>query len=168
MDAKTQAFIDQQDAHIVDIVRRYGWFIQYVGPGPSYAPGCQRGAESAEPPFAYTVGLFGLGHPELLVLGTSPRDSAAILNNLGERIRTGTTFLPGELITFDQWPHRIIPETVPNPGEIVFGANRFYQRPDEHSVPALQLSYEDAEGTFPWEDGYATPWMQPRPGTFRA
>lgn len=168
MDAKTQAFVDQHDAQIVDVIRRYGWFIQYVGPGVAYAPGCQRGAESAEPPFAYTVGLFGLGHPELLVLGISPRDTAAILNDLGVRIKAGATLLPGELVTFDQWPHRIIPETVPNPGEIVLESNRFYHRPDQHSVPVLQLSYDDIEGRFPWEDGYAAPWAQPRPGTFKA
>jgi len=36
------------------------------------------------------------------------------------------------------------------------------------SVPVLQLSYDDTAGRFPWEEGYATPEMQPRPGTFRA
>jgi hypothetical protein len=50
----------------------------------------------------------------------------------------------------------------------VFEANRFYQRPDEFSVPVLQLSYDDTEGRFPWEDGFATPEIQPRPGTFKA
>jgi hypothetical protein len=76
--------------------------------------------------------------------------------------------LPGELITFEAWPHRVIPEEVPNPGQIVFSANRFYQRPPEFSVPVLQLSYDDKAGKFPWEPGYAAPEMQPRPGTFGA
>jgi hypothetical protein len=57
---------------------------------------------------------------------------------------------------------------VPNPGEILLGANGYYQRPPEYSVPALQLSYDDKEGRFPWEPGYASPAMQPRPGTFAA
>jgi Domain of unknown function (DUF4262) len=47
-------------------------------------------------------------------------------------------------------------------------ANRFYLRPDEASVPVLQLTYDDRPGRFPWEPGYAVPDMQPRPGTFRA
>jgi hypothetical protein len=98
----------------------------------------------------------------------TPGDAAGILNNLGERVRAGEALLPGELITFDEWPHRIIPEPVPNPGEIVFESNRYYQRPDESSVPVLQLSYDDDEGRFPWEEGYAAPQMQPRPGTFKA
>jgi hypothetical protein len=168
MDARTRAFIDQHDAHITDVVRRCGWFIQYVGGEVCIAPGCEPGSESAEPPFAYTVGLFGLGHPELLIVGVSPSDAVGILNDLGARVRAGETLLPGQIITFEEWPHKIVPETVPNPGEIVFEANRFYRRPDEHSVPVLQLSYDDTEGRFPWEDGYATPWMQPRPGTFSA
>jgi hypothetical protein len=59
-------------------------------------------------------------------------------------------------------------EEVPNPGEIVFTANRHYQRPPEFSVSVFQLSYDDTSGRFPWEPDYAAPEMQPRPGTFRA
>ena len=76
--------------------------------------------------------------------------------------------MPGQLITLEGWLHKIIPENVPNPGEIVLSANRFYQRPAEFSVPALQLSYDDKAGRFPWEPDYAAPDMQPRPGTFRS
>lgn len=57
--------------------------------------------------------------------------------------------LPGQLVTFPEWPHRIIVETVPNPGQIVFEANRFYQRPAEFSVPVYQLSNDDEAGRFP-------------------
>lgn len=167
MDAATQAWLDQEDARVTDIIRRYGWFIQYVGGGSCTAPGCGCG-EADQPPFAYTVGLFGLGHPELLVLGVDPETAVAVLNELGERIRSGATLVVGQMITFDWWPHRIVPEEVPNPGEIVYSANRFYDRPDQASVPVLQLSYDDREGRFPWEENYAAPGKQPRPGTFTA
>ena len=40
---------------------------------------------------------------------------------------------------------------MPNPGEIVLGANRHYDRPPFMSVPVLQLSYDDRSGRFPWE-----------------
>src|SRR5215211_2861727 len=83
-------------------------------------------------------------------------------------IRSEPPGAAGQLITFRGWPHKIIPEELPNPGVIVFSANRFYQRPAEFSVPVLQLSYDDKAGRFPWEPGYAAPEMQPRPGTFRA
>lgn len=169
---KTQAlaWLDQEDAKVASYVRKYVTFIQYVGGGGCSAPGCCGGDPEDEtgPPFAYTIGLFGLGHPELLIFGTGMETSASVLNDLTDRIRAGGDLVPGELITFEHWPHRVVPEEVANPGEIVFGANRHYQRPAYASVPVLQLSYDDPAGLFPWEDGCSAPLMQPRPGTFRA
>ncbi|GEP46529.1 hypothetical protein FVP74_05180 [Microbacterium saccharophilum] len=53
--------------------------------------------------------------------------------------------------------------------QYAFAANRFDQRPDEFSVPLLQLTYDDRDGRFPDEDGYAdASWIQPRPGEFSA
>ena len=167
IDARTQAWLDQEDARVAAAIRRHRWAIEYVGGGLCSAPWCD-GGQSDGPPFAYTVGLFGLNHPELLIFGVPPGIAAWVLNTLGERIRSGEALLPGQAITFAEWPHRIIPEHVPNPGEIVFSANRYYQRPPQASVPALQLSYDDTAGRFPWEAGYAAPAQQPRPGTFRA
>lgn len=168
MNARTQAWLDQEDARITSVIRRHGWAIEYIGGGCCSAPGCDGGDDDG-PPFAYTVGLFGLGHPELLVFGLEPGTAMHLLNALGDRIREDEeTLLPGQLLTFDEWEHRVIPEVVPNPGEIVFSANRFYQRPSEFSVPVLQLSYDDLSGRFPWEDDYSHPELQPRPGTFRA
>jgi hypothetical protein len=57
----------------------------------------------------------------------------------------------------------------PNPGDVVLGANRVYQRPPEFSVPALQLAWTHRDGTFPWDPGYPCgPECQPRPGTWTA
>lgn len=167
MNARTQAWLDQEDARIKEVVRRFGWAIEYIGGGCCSFPGCD-GGDDEGPPFAYTVGLFGLGHPELLAFGLGPDTALTLLNHLGEQIRGGEPLIPGMVICFDEWTHRVIPEEVPNPGEIVFSANRFYGRPDFASVPVLQLSYDDSSGRFPWEDGYSAPVMQPRPGTFRA
>jgi hypothetical protein len=92
-----------------------------------------------------------------------------VLNDLGGRIRRCANLGHGELVTFPEWPHRIVCEHVPNPGDIVFGANRHYQRPRWMSVPVLQLTYDDLGGRFPWDVGYANrPEIQPRPGTFKA
>jgi prevent-host-death family protein len=75
--------------------------------------------------------------------------------------------VPGELLTFPDWPHRLVVEPVPNPGDIVFAANRHCQRPSEVSVPLLQLTWDDRQGKLPWDDGYSVPIeVQPRPGTF--
>lgn len=165
---RTIAWIDQEDAHVASCIRKFGVFIQYVGGGPCSAPGCCGGVNDEGPPFAYTVGLFGLAHPELLILGAGMETSAGVLNELSDRVRSGGDLVPGELVTFEEWPHRIVAEVVPNPGEVVLAANRHYRRPAAASVPALQLSYDDTAGRFPWENGYAAPELQPRPGTFRA
>jgi hypothetical protein len=167
MNARIQAWLDQEDARMKDVIRRHGWAIEYVGGGFCSVPGCD-GADEAGPPFSYTVGLFGLGHPELLVFGVGPDTAYYLLNDLGERVNEGETLIPGMMISFEDWPHRVIPEAVPNPGEIVFSANRYYQRPPSESVPVLQLSYDDGAGRFPWEEGNSASESQPRPGTFRA
>jgi hypothetical protein len=158
-DPQIQAWLDQEDAMVAQTIRKHGQFIQFVG-----------GDEDDVPPFfAYTVGLFGLGHPELVILSLGPQTSRAVLNQLGQRICAGENLVPGQLLTFDQWPHRIVVEDLANPGEILFSANRHYQRPDEASVPAFQLTYDDLGGRFPWDPSYANPpRLQPRPGTWRA
>ena len=58
-----------------------------------------------------------------------------LLNDVSARVRAGGDLVAGALLTFDGWAHRATVETIPNPAEIVFAANRFYQRPDECSVP---------------------------------
>lgn len=158
-DSQMTAWLDQEDARVATMIRQHGWFIEYVMGEP------QRKKTS----ITYTVGLFGMGHPELVVLGIGAETAAALLNEVGRRIRGGADLVAGQLLTFDEWPHRVTIEEVPNPGEILFGANRHYQRPDECSVPAFQLTYDDRDGRFPWDPGYANePWIQPRPGTYTA
>lgn len=159
LDAATQAWLDQEDRYTVETIRKHGTYIQYVGGDGDL--------ECA--PFAYTVGLYGIGHPELVILGVRAETAAAVLNDLSGRIREGSDLVPGEILSFEAWQHRVRVEVVPNPGEIAFAANRFYERPDAFSVPLLQLTYDDVNGHFPDEAGYSIPvWIQPRPGQWRA
>ena len=59
-------------------------------------------------------------------------------------------------------------EVLPNPAEVQFSANRSYQRPDESSVPAYQLTWALDGGIFPWDPRHpGEPGCQPRPGTWR-
>jgi Domain of unknown function (DUF4262) len=67
------------------------------------------------------------------------------------------------------FPRRILVEEVPNPGQILYQANAYYERSALQSVPALHLTWTDGLGRFPWDDGYAlAAGHQPRPGTFQA
>jgi hypothetical protein len=159
--------MDQQEAWLASTVRKHGWAIQYVGGEECGVPGCKC-PPSDQPPFAYTVGLTGLSHPELVIVGVDPGTAAGVLNDLGERVRRGEALVAGQAVTFESWPHRVVPETLPNPGHILLSANSFYRRPPKYSVEAMQLSYDDLEGRFPWEAGYSAPHLQPRPGTWSA
>ncbi|HLV91104.1 MAG: DUF4262 domain-containing protein [Acidimicrobiales bacterium] len=169
MDARTQAWIDQDHARTVAIIRRHGWMIQYVGGGTCGVPGCTAHDDADSPPFAYTVGMFGLGHPEFLVFDLPPEGAAELLNELGRMVRSGENLIPGQMLEPECWDQRVVLEEVPNPGDIVFAANRFYQRPPEFSVPVLQVTYDDFDGRFPWDEGYDEACgAQPRPGRFKA
>ena len=158
-DPQITAWLDQEDAHTAQTVRAHGWAVQYVGEGDD--PG--------EPAFGYTIGLFGLGHPELVVVGLGCDNTHGVLQRVAGMVRAGRDLVPGELLTFDDWAGRLVPEACPNPGDVVLGANRFYRRPAEHSVPALQLAWAHRDGTFPWDPDYPCgPECQPRPGRWRA
>ena len=144
---------------VAQTIRKYGLMIQFVSGEPRGVP----------PSFAYTVGLFGLGHPELVVCSVDQGTASGLLNHLGEQVRAGDNLVPGQLLSFVAWPHRVVVQELPNPGEILLTANRHYQRPIEASVDAYQLTYDDVAGRFPWDDGYANaPELQPSPGSWRA
>lgn len=147
-----QAWLDQEDRHVIETIRRHGCYLQAVL------------GECSSPPFAYTVGLFGLGHPELIVFGLGTRSAAQALNWFFARVREGSDLMPGEIIRPEEAAPRFLVEPFPNPAEFLFAANRHYQRPDEATVPAYQLTW-DVNGAFPGEPGYPNPaWWQPRPG----
>ncbi len=157
-DPQITAWLDQEDAHTAQTIRAHGWVVQYVGEGD----------EPDEPPFGYTIGLFGLGHPELVVVGLDCDRTYDVLQRVAAMVRGGRDLVPGELLDVGGRSGRLVAEVCPNPGDVVLGANRFYMRPPEHSVPALQLAWCD-DGSFPWDPGWpCRPEYQPRPGTWSA
>ena len=158
-DPQTTAWLDQEDAHLAQAIRTHRWAVQYVGAGDG----------PDEPAFGYTVGLFGMGHPELVIVGLGPDNTHGILQRVAAMVAGGRDLVPGELLTWSDWGGRLVVEELPNPGQILFVANRHYRRPDEHSVPAYQLTWDHRDGLFPWDEGYACgPECQPRPGTWHA
>jgi hypothetical protein len=157
-DPQTIAWLDQEDARLAQIIRTHRFAVQYVWSGD----------EPDEPGFGYTVGLFGLGHPELVVVGLDQRMSHGLLDRVAGMVVDGRNLVPGEVLQEDG-RDIIAVEVLPNPGEILFSANRFYERPDEYSVPALQLTWADASGRFPRDPlGAYDSARQPRPGRWRA
>ncbi|WP_424449577.1 DUF4262 domain-containing protein [Microbacterium arborescens] len=153
------AWLDQEHRRVTETIRRYGVAAEYV----------IGDARHEQPSFAYSIGLFGLGHPEVLVFGLDDGNAGAVINDVAARVRGGSDLTVGEVLSFPGWAHRVSVAHVPNPGEVLFSANSYYDRPPFASVPAVQLIYDDVHGRFPWDDGYSRPrWLQPEPGSFRA
>jgi hypothetical protein len=157
-DPQTIAWLDQEDTRLAQLIRAHRYAVQFVG----------EGEEDDEPAFAYTIGLFGLGHPELVVVGLDHRPSHDLLGWAAGLVVEGRDLVAGEVLAgADGEP--VVVEELPNPGEVVLGANRYYQRPAEVSVPAYQLTWAHPGAGFPWDGGYSCgPGCQPRPGTWRA
>ncbi|HEY8729193.1 MAG TPA: DUF4262 domain-containing protein [Acidothermaceae bacterium] len=66
-DPHIAAWLDQEDAEVSRMIRECGWYIQFV-------MGDERKRKTS---IAYTIGMFGLGHPELVALGLDPGSAAA-------------------------------------------------------------------------------------------
>lgn len=154
-DAAIVAWLDQEDRLVTDTIRRRGCFVERVF------------GEGDQPPFAYTVGLFGIGHPELIIFGLDAGRSAQALHHFFDQVRAGSDLMPGEVLA--PWGDQasFLVEEFPDPGFTLLSANRHYQRPPEASVPAYQLTWS-VDDRFPGDEGYPlSSTVQPRPGTFR-
>jgi hypothetical protein len=114
---------DQHDAWQRETIRTHGWALQAV-------PGDEDG-----PPFVYTVGLSGFGHPELILFATAPAIAAAVLNDLGELVRLGHGLAPGERVRLRSGDVHLL--TFPETADWLFAANDLYRLPGEPPVPAL-------------------------------
>ncbi|MGY1760948.1 DUF4262 domain-containing protein [Geodermatophilus sp. SYSU D00779] len=118
LDPQTTAWLDQEDAHLARVIRQHRWAVQYVGSGE----------EDDEPSFGCTIGLFGLGHPGLMLVGPGVATMHGGLQRVAEEVAAGRDLVPGELVVGEDWAGRLYVEASPNPGEVVLGANRSYQR----------------------------------------
>jgi Domain of unknown function (DUF4262) len=114
---------DQYEAWQRDTIRRHGWALQPV-------PGDEDG-----PPYVYTVGLSGFGHPELILFATAASIAATVLNDLGELVRLGRGLAAGDRIRLRSGDVHLL--TFPESADWLFAANDLYRRPDGPPVPAL-------------------------------
>jgi hypothetical protein len=114
---------DQDDAWRRDTIRRHGWALQSV-----------LGDEDG-PPFVYTVGLTGFGHPELIVFATAQVVAGRLLNELGELVRGGRALHAGERVRTPTGDVHLL--TFPEAEHWLFAAEDLYRSPGAPPVPAL-------------------------------
>lgn len=130
--------IDQYGAWQRETIRRYGWALQAV-----------LGDEEG-PPFVYTVGLSGFDHPELVLFATSQATAAAVLNDLGELVRSGRVLRAGEAIELRNGRVHLL--TFPESAEWLFAANDLYRASGAPPIPALLVMPDDELIPAPGED----------------
>lgn len=115
--------LDQYDAWLRETIRRYGWALQAVLAGED------------SPPFVYTVGLSGFGHPELILFNTNQATAASVLNDLGELVRAGHELASGQRVRLRSGHVDLL--WFPDSDDWLYAANDLYRAPDGPPVPAL-------------------------------
>ncbi|ORI20632.1 hypothetical protein BJI47_11065 [Rhodococcus sp. 1168] len=142
------------------LVDRHGWALQYVNSevNSNFDPD---NAGVIEPAFCYTVGLTALGHPELIVTGRSPGESAAALNTLARRvILGGRAFEPGMESAAAGFDFHFVDVTYCD--EWLLMASEVY--PSDR-IRAVQAVWRDSQGDLPWEGDVSSTIVQPILGT---
>ncbi|WP_156253199.1 DUF4262 domain-containing protein [Pseudactinotalea terrae] len=133
---------------MLEKVEKFGWGLVHVGESCS-EPGCTNEHEGEEPPFTYTVGLAGWGHPELLVHGLTAAEAEPLLNDLGERIRGGQSFVHGQTLGCEHCEAELTFTRVIDTSDLVV-LGQLYA--DE--CQALQVVWRDWQHRYPWDKGY--------------
>jgi hypothetical protein len=146
---------EQDDSQVLRdlnrVVEQFGWAVLHGGGAPG------------DPRWSHTVGLTGLGHPEVIVMGLPFEAGETYPNLVGEAVRAGARFTPGTTTTaLTDADSPVVFLAVSDTGRLAV-AEQFYG-----SVEALQLVWPDSAGTLPWEDGHrnppqAQPLLGPRP-----
>lgn len=130
---------DEVEARVRSDIERHGWHVVIVPP------------EADAPGWAHSIGLWErFGHPELIVFGSEPRQLAALVNALGERVRAGRRFAAGDC---DPGMLQELPfafREVAARWTQVFLGNAAWHYRDER-FPALQGFWPDRAGRFPWD-----------------
>jgi hypothetical protein len=112
------------------------------------------GIPGANPPFAFSIGLFlNFGHPELVIFGQSSENAQAIINLIRDRAASGHKFADGDIsddllendykLGFWQVPFAAYPEYL--------GTAIWFYCKSRLAFPCLQIIWQDVDRRFPWE-----------------
>jgi hypothetical protein len=145
---------DDAEAFIRDRVADHGWSVQLVPAGDT----------SAEPAFAYTIGLFhNFKHPELIVLGLRTELMHSMLNTVAERVKAGQVFAAGDRLSEVIGGFEVTLREVLHPASFkahVGYALWFY---GEKSFPLFQVVWPDRQARFPGEPGTSEAFNRQEP-----
>ncbi|MDB5306123.1 MAG: hypothetical protein JWO38_325 [Gemmataceae bacterium] len=141
---------DDNDRNILGHIARHGWSVIGIE------------ASDEGPGYCFSVGIYHtLGRPEVLIMGLNPRPGTAFINDVGDRMRAGQKFEPGERTQelAAAYPTAIVGVDPRYYREYVGYARWLYRGSD---FPMLQLVWPDKNGLFPWEPGYDARFFEPQ------
>lgn len=112
--------------------------------------------------FMYTIGLVEKGHPELLIAGLPSDVAYTVLDDLGERVLGGETFVSGEVNDYVLKNYSVTFRQANNQKARDDYACQAYFRGDRkgQDVSVLQVVWPDREGRYPWEIEWSEEYRQ--------
>jgi hypothetical protein len=158
-DIQQQQWLDQDDAHLRDIIKNNGWAIMDVEGG------------LLTPTMSYTVGLTEVARPELVVFGLDFHLAGHVLDELAKWALTGREYPPDSDVESLDWlcPGGVRLIRHPDPNPVLRVARRRYARGNWPRMRALQVVWRDESGNLPWERTYSERnWLQPLPEPYAA
>ena len=138
--------MDEAELRVRSDVDTYGWHVAKIG------------GDDRAPPWAFTIGLEqSFGHPEVLVFGMELELLHALLNQIGELVKHGRSFDPGERADglLEQNPPEFRSVDPRWQGAFTGNAAWFYR---ERSFRVLQCFWPDSTGRMPWRS--STTWKE--------
>lgn len=145
---------DDTEAFIRDCIADPGWSVQLVSAGDT----------SAQPAFAYTIGLFhNFKHAELIVLGLRTELMHSMLNTVAQRVKGGQIFAVGDRLNEVIGGFEVTLREVLHPASFkahVGYALWFY---GSGSFPLLQLVWPDQQARFPGQPGTSEAFNRQEP-----
>ena len=144
---------EEYDQKMWDLIRKYGWAVQYVMAGDD------------SPSFSYSIGLSAIPAPELITFALSPPVAQAILNDIAKTIRDGKRWKAGDRTDqFTAGGMELVFVDVADTTAHLTMANRMYVA--AAPVPALQVVWPNTHGHYPWDlEWDMGPQVQPLLGT---
>ncbi len=140
---------DEQDRHILEACEKIGWAVVAIE------------AEDYHPTYAFSVGLFRtFNHPEVIIMGLKPTMAQSLINHIGEMIRMGKRFDPGQYEgVLEDVPVDFVAVS-PQHNEAYMGYACWFHR--RNDFPVVQCVYPDNAGQFPGEPdcAYELYWHQ--------
>jgi hypothetical protein len=142
---------ERDEKEMLANIKMYGWHVMQI-PQDDEGPG-----------FAYSIGLFQtFSHSEIIIVGLPGPMMVQLINEIGERVRTGERLYDGirshEVLAKYPVMFRSVPEIqFPH----YFGWARWYYKGDNFT--ALQMLYPDKDRHWPWDEGVSDLFVENQP-----